>query len=82
MFGDFKLPSIKWDETRTESVLPSPATSFDRSLYEIFMEVGSTTLVCEPTFTTSNNILELILLSDAKIVGDVAMLPPLSKGQH
>ena len=28
--GDFSTPSIKWDKTRTESFLPSRATSLDR----------------------------------------------------
>ena len=82
MFDDFSLPSIKRDETRTESVLPSCATPFDRSFYEIFVEVGLTQLVCEPTITTSINILDLILVSNTEIVRDVAILPPLSKCQH
>ena len=76
------MPSINWDETRRESVLPSRVTSFDRSLYEIFLEFGSTQLVCELTFTTSNNMLELILVSNTGIIGDVAILPPLPKCQH
>ena len=59
MVGYFNLSSIKWNETCTESVLPSCATSFDRSLYEIFLEVGLTQLVCDSTFTTLNDILDL-----------------------
>ena len=43
--GDFSLPSIKCDETRSDSVLPSPATTFDRLFYETFEEVGLTQLV-------------------------------------
>ena len=39
-------------------------------------------LVCESTFTTSNNILDLILVSKTGIVDDVAILPPLPKCQH
>ena len=39
MLGDFNLPSIKWDETRTDSVLPSRATPFVRSLYEIIFKI-------------------------------------------
>ena len=82
MLGHFNLPSIKWDEIRTESVLPSRATSFNRSFYEIFLEVGLTQLVFEPTFITSNNILDPILVSNTEIVGDVTILPPLPKCQH
>ena len=82
MLGDFNLPSIKWDETRSDSVLPSRATSFDRSFYEIFLEVGLTQLVFEHTLITSNTILDLILVSNTEIVGVVAILPPLPKCQH
>ena len=66
MFGDFNLSSTKWDETCTDSVLPSCATSFDRSFYKKFLEVGLTHLVYEPTLITSNNILNLILVSIRK----------------
>ena len=84
MLGYFNLPSIKWDETHTdtESVLPCRATSFDHSFYLIFLEVGLTQLVCEPIFITSNNILDLVLVSNTEIVGDVAILHPLAKCQH
>ena len=78
MLGDFNLPSIKWDD----SVLPSRATSFDHSFYEKFLEIGLTQLVFEPTFTTSNSILDIILVSNSEKVGDVAILPPLPKFQH
>ena len=70
------------DETRTESVLPSRATSFDRSFYELFLEVGLTQRLCEPTFTTSNKKLDLILVKNTEIVRDVATLLPLPKCQH
>ena len=82
VLGDFNLSSIKWDETRIESFLLSRATSFVRSLYEIIMEVGLTQIVCKPTFTTSNNILDLILVSSTGIEDDVAKLPPLPKCQQ
>ena len=82
MLGDFNLPCVKWDETPTDSVLPSRAIFFDRSFYETFLEVGLTQLVCEPTFITSNNILDLILVSNTEIEGDVAVLPPLPKYLH
>ena len=82
MLGDFNLPSIRWDETHSEFVLPNRATPFDRSFYELFLEVGLTQLINELTFTTSNNILDLILVSNTEIVGDVAILPSLPKCQH
>ena len=37
------------------------------------MEVGLTQLVCEPTFTTSNNILDLSLVKNTEIVSEVAI---------
>ena len=82
MLGDFNLPGIKWDETRSENVLPNRATSFDCSFYEIFLQVTLTQLVCEPIFTKSNNILDLISASKTEQVVDVAILPPLPKCQH
>ena len=82
MLGNFKLLNMKWHETRTDSVSPSRAISFDRSFNEIFLKVGLTHLVFEPTSTTSNNILDLILLPNTEIVGDVTILPPLPKCQH
>ena len=62
--------------------MPSLAISFDRSFYKVFLEVGLTQLVCEPTIITSNNLLDLILVSNTKIVGGVAISPPLQKGQY
>ena len=82
ILGVFNLPSIKWDATRSDSVLPSRATPFDRSLHEIFLEVELTQLVFQPTFTASINILELILIPNTEILGEVAKLPLLPKCQH
>ena len=48
----------------------------------MFLQTGLTKLVCEPTFTTSNNMQHLILLSNTEIVGEVAILPSLPKCQH
>ena len=39
MLGDFNLPSITWDGTRTDSFLPRRATPSDRTSYETFMEL-------------------------------------------
>ena len=39
-------------------------------------------LVFEPTFIASNNILDLIFVSNTEIVGDVVVLPPHPKCQH
>ena len=41
-----------------------------------------TQLVREPTFTTSNNIVDLILVSNTEIVGDVTIVPPRPKCHH
>ena len=51
-------------------------------IYEVFLEVGLTQLVCKPTLTTWNNKLDLILVSNTEIVGDVAKIAPLPKCRH
>ena len=53
----------------------------DRSFYEVFLESGLTQLVSDPTYV-SGNILDLILVSNTEVVGNLEVLSPLPRCKH
>ena len=80
MLGDFNLPSLRWNESG--GVADGYITPLDRSFYESFLEAGLTQIVHLPTFVASGNTLDLILVSNSEMVGDLEVLPPLPHCQH
>ena len=78
MLGDFNLPTLSWETA--DPILH--ASSFDRQAYKVFMSIGLTQWVTEPTFPRSNNILDLILSTEDDRVGSVQVLPPLPGCDH
>ena len=78
LLGDFNLPTLTWESSDPTS----HASSFDRQCYEVFMSLGLTQWVIEPTFPRSGNILDLVLSTDADRVGSVQVLPPLPGCDH
>ena len=78
VLGDFNLPSIAWESTDP----CFSASSADRQGYEVFMSLGLTQWVKEPTFPRSGNILDLVLSTDGDRVAAVEVSPPLPGCDH
>ena len=80
VLGDFNLPSLKWS---TDHVLPDGyIPRIDRLFFESFLEAGLVQIVEDPTFVSSGNILDLILVSNHEMVGDVSVGAPLPRCHH
>ena len=77
--GDFNLPDLRWNETGELS--DGYVRPLDRSFYEVFLESGLTQLVSDPTYV-SGNILDLILVSNTEVVGNLEVLSPLPRCKH
>ena len=78
--GDFNLPFLRWDESG--DIAEGYITPLDRSFYESFLMAGLSQIVTQPTFASSGNILDLILVSNSEMVGDYYVLPPLPRCHH
>ena len=80
ILGDFNLPNLKWTDSweRTGSYI----TPIEHLYFGSFLEAGLVQLVQEPTFVTSGNTLDLILVSNPEIVGDVTVISPLPRCHH
>ena len=76
--GDFNLPTIDWRSDYFEGYI----RPIDRQFLDVFMLLGLTQWIKEPTFVVSGNILDLILTSAEDRVSDVAVLPPLPHCGH
>ena len=80
MLGDFNLPTLRWD--MDGDLVDGYVSPRDRSFLEAFQEAGLTQVVYEPTLVTSGNTLDIILVSNTEIVGDVDLLAPLPHCYH
>lgn len=79
VMGDFNLPTIKWTNG---PILGENIAPRDMMFLECFSSLGLNQWVLEPTITTSNNILDLVLTSEEDRVGLLELLPPLPKCSH
>ena len=60
----------------------SYVSSLDRSFYEIFFQSGLTQLVTDPIFVLSENVLDLILVFNAEVVGNFEVLSWLPRCKY
>ena len=72
VLGDFNIPSLRWSSAT--SVLSHYVAPKDRYFYDVFSSAGLVQLVVEPTYVPSGNILDLVLVSDSELVGEVILL--------
>ena len=77
--GDFNLPSLLWNNDDPAESYVSP---IDRSFLELFISLGLTQVVKEPTSFPSGNTIDLCLLSHPDRLGSVAVEPPLPACNH
>ena len=80
VLGDFNLPSLRWSSAT--GVLSHYVSPKDRYFYDVFSSAGLVQLVVEPTYVPSGNILDLVLVSDSELVGEVIVLGPLPGCHH
>ena len=80
MLGDFNLPSLRWDVTG--ELVSGYISPRDRSFFEAFQEAGLTQIVHEQTLITSGNTLDLILVSNTEMIGDLHIAAPLPRCYH
>ena len=78
VLGDFNLPTLSW-KSSDPTLHASP---IDRQGYEVFITLGLTQWVSEPTFPRSSNILDLVLSTEADRMGSIQVLPPLPGCDH
>ena len=78
IMGDFNLPGINW----SQATLSAPSDLLSRTFLSCFTDLGLQQWVNFPTFTTSDNTLDLVLTSEHDRVGDVLGLPPLPGCKH
>ena len=74
VLGDFNLPQLNWD------LFIYPDNDLYNSAASLVCNHGLTQFVDEPT--RGNNILDLVLCSDAICIDDVHVLPPLGSSDH
>ena len=78
ILGDFNLPSLKWDSNLPRVYVPR----LDQTYLDLFTALGLTQCICSPTYIQSNNILDLVLTSEADRIGNVEVHPPLPRCLH
>ena len=79
ILGDFNLPSLKWGAV---DMLDQYISPLDSNYYDSFAIAGLTQWVEQPTFLPSGNVLDLLLTTDADVVGSIDVLPPLPRCHH
>ena len=81
VLGDFNLPALRWtsDGTVTGS---GRISAVEASFMDCFLSIGFTQWICEPTFLSSGNTLDLILTTDGDRVSDVSVHSPFPNCQH
>ena len=77
--GDFNLPNILWTEGRPSNISLDPTSLM---FSDTFTSNSLLQLVTEPTFVTSGNILDLVLVNSADRVGGLGVYPPLPRCGH
>ena len=78
LLGDFNLPSLSWRVTDPSS----QASVCDAQFHDVFVSLGLTQWVSEPTYPRSGSILDLVLSTEDDRVGSVVILPPLPGCDH
>ena len=73
IMGDFNLPTLYWDHLFQTLGATSLA---DNRFIDLFITLGLTQWITEPTFPRSGNILDLILTTEHDRVGEVRVQPP------
>ena len=79
LLGDFNLPSLNWG---LENVLQGYIPPRELLFFDTFCSLGLNQWVKEGTFVDSNNILDLILSTEADRVGEVRVLEPFPRCHH
>ena len=76
--GDLNLPTINW----VHDDQAVGCSALDRVFLEVFLSLGLTQWVREPTFPRSGNILDIVLTTEPDRVGTLDVLPPLPSCDH
>ena len=77
--GDFNLPSINWSHSYPLSLEYDPLTTL---FTNCFNQLGLHQWIKVPTFTRSNNILDLVFTTEPDRIGDVRSISPLPGCDH
>ena len=79
ILGDFNLPNIEWTSQHVPTGHVPPLESM---FLDVFISLGLSQWVTEPTFPSSGNILDLLLTTEPDRVGNVSVVEPLPAGDH
>ena len=79
ILGDFNLPNIEWT---SQDVPTGHVPSLESMFLDVFVSLGLSEWVSEPTFPSSGNTLDLLLTTEHDRVGNVTVVEPLPASDH
>ena len=79
ILGDFNLPGIEWTSEQTPIGHAPPLESM---FLDVFVSLGLSQWVSEPTFPSSGNTLDLLLTTETDRIGNVSVFEPLPACDH
>ena len=78
VIGDLNLPNVSW-HSKTSA---QGSSALERLFMDVFVSLGLTQWVSEPTFPRSGNTLDIVLTSEEDRVGGILVMPPLPGCDH